>query len=374
MGIEPFFDSDDFHIHGISDKKIDFTDWINQFNANSNDLYCEEIYSSLEKCLSYICKRIERTKSLLPKGTHIYKSNVKKIKVQNFYQIEELKETLSSLTVKNFSLYQLIKLVLPLKINNFSLEELKEIIKSIKTEDPSLKLEDFLLMIKDLSLKMRDSNTDKEIFDLDDEFTKFDKEFFNLGNESNKLDCTNVLTTNGLLTTKDPNTDKEVFNFNDGSNVFDCNNVLTTNGLSITNLPAWKITPTLGFLPPMSGLIPAVGLFPSVKDCKYYRFDLLTQEITPALGFLPPVSGLIPSADLFPSAKDRKSVVDYLSGRKNCKNEKNVLCITEQQKVIEYRGIRFLDSVKSAFNRCKFIKIRQFLLLFIAYIFHIPDG
>lgn len=85
-----------FHVHGLTDREIFFDNWIinhgfndekgedleENFEDREKNLYCEEIGSSQEQCIDYFNKRIEETKRLLPSGTHIYKSNVKKIKAE----------------------------------------------------------------------------------------------------------------------------------------------------------------------------------------------------------------------------------------------------------------------------------------------------
>lgn len=91
-----------FHVHGLTDRNIDFTEWEMQYGFNSEidvddenwinqtgyrfrnkNLYCEPIFSDENRCMNYIVKKIDETKARLPKGTHIYKSNTAKSSISS---------------------------------------------------------------------------------------------------------------------------------------------------------------------------------------------------------------------------------------------------------------------------------------------------
>ena len=86
-----------FHLHLLTDKIIDFTVFIDKYESDPDNLYCEPIYekSSVYKAMRYITKFVDYTKSMVEKGTHIYASNVKRIKPKRTLTIkdDELNET-----------------------------------------------------------------------------------------------------------------------------------------------------------------------------------------------------------------------------------------------------------------------------------------
>lgn len=55
------------HIHGLSDKPIDLSDWKNYATCDEKRLYCEEIVD-LEKYVKYMLKNLKRTHKVMPKG------------------------------------------------------------------------------------------------------------------------------------------------------------------------------------------------------------------------------------------------------------------------------------------------------------------
>lgn len=69
-------ESDLFHIHGLSDKWFDVSEWQNYCSCDLDNLYCEEIYSTQAACSFYICRDLHR----LPKGARAYRTNIKRVK------------------------------------------------------------------------------------------------------------------------------------------------------------------------------------------------------------------------------------------------------------------------------------------------------
>lgn len=98
-----------FHIHGLTNKPINFNEWLYKYGANTDagiipgenfderdfNLYCRPIYSTQEKCIEYIIKAISRTKFDLEqiyrerKYIHMFKSNVDAIDCGNTTDIIE---------------------------------------------------------------------------------------------------------------------------------------------------------------------------------------------------------------------------------------------------------------------------------------------
>lgn len=102
------FDNEEkgFHVHGMTDREIDFTEWEQNYGyiddnpesimdenwknlgnfrfSNFKNLYCGEIYSERKNCIDYINKKVGLTKDRVPTGTHVYLSNVKRLpKIKN---------------------------------------------------------------------------------------------------------------------------------------------------------------------------------------------------------------------------------------------------------------------------------------------------
>jgi len=107
------FENKGFHIHGLTDKRIDFNEWIEKYGSNVDDdieeehfnikienlhnLYCEEIYSSQYKWVRYIIKKIFYTKKILErlfpnKRCRVYLSNVKKINVDSDICVKDIND------------------------------------------------------------------------------------------------------------------------------------------------------------------------------------------------------------------------------------------------------------------------------------------
>ncbi len=71
-----------YHVHGLCNRKItdsEFTKWSEIYNADTENLYCEAIYTDQITCTNYIVKDIAYTKKSLRKGFRLYRSNNKKV-------------------------------------------------------------------------------------------------------------------------------------------------------------------------------------------------------------------------------------------------------------------------------------------------------
>ena len=59
--LEKFENGNEYHIHGISNKKINFFEWIRNFEGDTNNLYCKPIYTNKEVCFLYLVNHLENT-------------------------------------------------------------------------------------------------------------------------------------------------------------------------------------------------------------------------------------------------------------------------------------------------------------------------
>ncbi len=86
-----------FHAHILTDGAIDFTPFIEKYESDPSNLYCEPIYthSNVYKAMRYITKFVDYTKSMVEKGTHIYTANTRKVKPRRTLTIkdDEINET-----------------------------------------------------------------------------------------------------------------------------------------------------------------------------------------------------------------------------------------------------------------------------------------
>lgn len=59
--LEKYDNGNEYHIHGISNKKIKFFEWIRDFEGDINSLYCKPIYTDRETCFLYMVNHLENT-------------------------------------------------------------------------------------------------------------------------------------------------------------------------------------------------------------------------------------------------------------------------------------------------------------------------
>ena len=94
-----------FHIHVLTNKPIDFAEWIEKYKADPACLYCEKLYENeknIEKygieearkmqqgyAVEYMEKHVYLTKQLVAKGVHIYRSNIPLIESENRIYLED---------------------------------------------------------------------------------------------------------------------------------------------------------------------------------------------------------------------------------------------------------------------------------------------
>lgn len=78
--LAPLSENEGFHIHILTDRKVDFTEWIENFGGDPKNLYSEIFYHNQLDNVKYILKYFYYTKSVLPDNFHIYRSNIKRIK------------------------------------------------------------------------------------------------------------------------------------------------------------------------------------------------------------------------------------------------------------------------------------------------------
>lgn len=78
--LAPLSENEGFHIHILTDRPVDFTEWIENHGGDPKNLYCEIFYHNQLDNVKYILKYFYYTKSVLPDNFHIYRSNIKRIK------------------------------------------------------------------------------------------------------------------------------------------------------------------------------------------------------------------------------------------------------------------------------------------------------
>lgn len=78
--LEPLQEEEGFHIHVLTDREVDFTEYIENVECDINNLYSEEFeYSQLHN-INYLLKYFYYTKSTLPDNLNVYRANVKLIR------------------------------------------------------------------------------------------------------------------------------------------------------------------------------------------------------------------------------------------------------------------------------------------------------
>lgn len=77
-----------YHLHALTDGKINLTDWCELVNADINNCYCEKIYTNRLSCANYLLKKIH----LIPKNLHHCFTNSKNFKSE--FTIIENEETI----------------------------------------------------------------------------------------------------------------------------------------------------------------------------------------------------------------------------------------------------------------------------------------
>lgn len=78
--LAPLSENEGFHIHVLTDRPVNFEEWIENYGGDPKNLYCEIFYHDQFDNVKYILKYFYYTKSVLPDNFHIYRSNIKKIK------------------------------------------------------------------------------------------------------------------------------------------------------------------------------------------------------------------------------------------------------------------------------------------------------
>ena len=78
--LEPLQNEEGFHIHVLTDKKVDFEEYIKEVECDVNNLYSEEFEYSQLNNINYLLKYFYYTKSTLPDNLNVYRSNVKLIR------------------------------------------------------------------------------------------------------------------------------------------------------------------------------------------------------------------------------------------------------------------------------------------------------
>lgn len=77
--LAPLSEDEGFHIHVLTDRKVNFEEWIENYGGDPKNLYSELFYYQQIDNVNYILKYFYYTKSVLDDNFHIYRSNIKKI-------------------------------------------------------------------------------------------------------------------------------------------------------------------------------------------------------------------------------------------------------------------------------------------------------
>lgn len=120
--LEPLQNEEGFHVHVLTDKRVDFTEWLEKYTDDVNNLYSEEFEYSQLNNVNYLLKYFYYTKSVLNDNCNVYRSNVKLIKRNTDILTEEeyfnlLFKPFNSFNCHFYSLSSLLKSTLHNKIN-----------------------------------------------------------------------------------------------------------------------------------------------------------------------------------------------------------------------------------------------------------------
>lgn len=88
--LAPLSEDEGFHIHVLTSKQVNFTEWIENYCGNPKNLYSELFNSKQIDNVKYILKYFYYTKSVLDDNFHIYRSNVKRIKSKTIISEKDL--------------------------------------------------------------------------------------------------------------------------------------------------------------------------------------------------------------------------------------------------------------------------------------------
>lgn len=78
--LAPLSEYEGFHIHVLTDRPVNFEEWIKNCGGDPKNLYSEIFLYDQINNVKYILKYFYYTKSVLPDNFHIYRSNIKRIK------------------------------------------------------------------------------------------------------------------------------------------------------------------------------------------------------------------------------------------------------------------------------------------------------
>lgn len=104
IALAPLSEDEGFHIHVLTSKQVNFTEWIENYGGNPKNLYSELFNSKQIDNVKYILKYFYYTKSVLDDNFHIYRSNVKRIKSKTIISEKDLDTGITNVLYSSFKM------------------------------------------------------------------------------------------------------------------------------------------------------------------------------------------------------------------------------------------------------------------------------
>ena len=90
IALAPLSEKEGFHIHVLTNRKVNFKEWIESYGGNPKNLYSELfLYEQIDN-VKYLLKYFYYTKSVVDENFHIYRSNIKRIKSKTIISEKDL--------------------------------------------------------------------------------------------------------------------------------------------------------------------------------------------------------------------------------------------------------------------------------------------
>lgn len=104
ISLAPLSEDEGFHVHVLTDRKVNFDEWIKNYGGNPKNLYSELfLYEQIDN-VNYLLKYFYYTKSVLDDNFHIYKSNIKKIKSKTIVSEKDLDSGITNVLYSSFKI------------------------------------------------------------------------------------------------------------------------------------------------------------------------------------------------------------------------------------------------------------------------------
>lgn len=102
--LAPLSEDEGFHVHVLTDRKVNFEEWIESYSGNPKNLYSEQfLYEQIDN-VKYLLKYFYYTKSVLDDNFHVYRSNIKKIKSKTIVSAKDLDSGITDVLYSSFKI------------------------------------------------------------------------------------------------------------------------------------------------------------------------------------------------------------------------------------------------------------------------------